>query len=126
MHLGAFIFWPVIALIALSVIWASHLNRRETERTIRLAIDNGVVLDANTIRQLKTRPERLPIYLLVSGIILLAVALGLLVFAFVAEREDPDTFMPLLGIVALVAIPALSLVACGRWLLHLARKDPAD
>lgn len=123
MDMAGLVFWLVIALIALSVIWASHLNRREVERTIRLAIERGVTLDADTIRQLKARPERAPIYLLVSGVILFALALGVTVFAFVAEPEDPETFLPLLGIAALIGIPALSLGGCGVWLMRRASPE---
>lgn len=123
MDMAGLVFWLVIALIALSVIWASHLNRREVERTIRLAIERGVPLDADTIRRLKSRPERAPIYLLVSGIILFALALGVIVFAFVAEPEDPETFLPLLGIAALIGFPALGLGGCGVWLMRRARLE---
>lgn len=123
MDMAGLVFWLVIALIALSVIWASHLNRREVERTIRLAIERGVTLDADTIRELKHRPVRAPIYLLVSGVILFALALGVIVFAFVAEPDDPETFLPLLGIAALIGIPALSLAGCGVWLMRRARLE---
>lgn len=123
MYLGASIFWIVVGLIVLSLIWTSFLRGRDTERTIRLAIEKGHVLDASTIQELKSRSEQTPAHLVIGGVILLALALGAVVFAFAAAHEDTDVLLPILGIAAMLALTAISLLACGLWLMRQ-RKTP--
>lgn len=123
MDFGALAFWGFIAVVGLSIIWASHLSRREAERTIRLAIEKGLPLDAETVRRLKSgSPEQTPAYFIVAGIILLSIALGLVVFAFVIAPEEPETLLPLLGIAAFIAIPALAVALSGVWLMSRTRE----
>jgi hypothetical protein len=123
MDFGALAFWGFIVVVGLSIIWSSHLSRREAERTIRLAIEKGLPLDAETVRRLKSgSPEQTPAYFIVAGTILLSIALGLAVFAFIIAPEEPETLLPLLGIAAFIAIPALAVALSGVWLMSRTRE----
>ena len=130
MDVGALLFWGFVTLTCLSIVWAHHLSRREAERTIRMALERGVPLDADSIRELRFGSnQRTPAYLAVGGIILVSVALGLTVFAFIVAPEEPGTLLPLLGIAAFIAIPALATWVAGVWLMRRSRKTssaPSD
>lgn len=126
MDVGALLFWGFVTLVSLSIVWAHHLSRREAERTIRMALDRGLLLNADTIRELRFGAnQRTPVYLAVGGIILLSVALALAVFASIIAPEEPDTLLPLLGIAAFIAIPAFTIAAAGSWLMRWSRKAPS-
>jgi hypothetical protein len=116
MDWGALLFWPIGGLIALSAIWASYLGRRESERTIRLAIDKGQVLDAETVRGLKGQSNRAPKQLVVAGIVLVALAAGTAIFGWTAGQEDSDALLPMLGVAAMTGLPGVALIVCGQWL----------
>ena len=124
MDVGVLLFWSFVTLASLSLVWASYLSRREAEHTIRMAIERGVPLDVDAIRELRFGSNgSTPTYLTIGGLILLSVSLGLTVFAFVIAPEEPDTLQPLLGIAAFAAIPALTISAAGLWLAR--RKVPS-
>ena len=114
--MGAAVFWAMVGVSALSVIWSSHLNRREIERTVRLAIESGLVLDAEMVRRLKGKSERSPAHMIIGGAVLLALALGVSIFAFAASVEDTDALLPVLGVAAILALPGAALIAGGLWL----------
>jgi len=114
--LGAAAFWAVVGLCALSVIWSSHLSRREIERTVRLAIESERPLDAELIRSLKAKSARTPTHMIIGGAVLVALALGLAIFAFAASVEDTDALGPFLGLSAIVGLPGLALIGGGVWL----------
>jgi hypothetical protein len=119
MDAGALLFWGFATLIGLSVVWAGFLGRREAEHTIRMAIERGVPLDAESIRELRFGvSRRTPGMFVVSGVLLASVALALAVFGFIIAPEEPDTLVPLLGIATFLAIPALTITATGLWLLR--------
>lgn len=125
MDVGALLFWGFVTLASVSIVWAHHLSRREAERTIRMALERGLLLDANAIRELRFGSnQRTPAYLAIGGLILLSVALALTVFAFVIAPEEPDTLLPLLGIAAFIAIPALTTSVIGLWLMCRRPKAP--
>lgn len=120
---GVLLFWGFLTLVSLSIVWANHLSRREAERTIQMALERGVLLDAVAIRELRFGAnQRTPVYLAAGGVILLSIALALTVFALIIAPEEPDTLLPLLGIAAFVAIPAVTMAMVGFLLTRWMRK----
>lgn len=127
MDVGALLFWGFITLASLSIVWAQYLSRREAERTIRMALERGLLLNADTIRELRFGSNRrTPVYLIVGGAILLSIAVALTVFAYIIAPEEPETLVPLLAIAAFIAIPSLTIAAAGFWLRRQGRESPVS
>lgn len=123
----ALAFWGFVTLVGLSIVWTSHLNRRDVERTIRHAIERGLPLDAQAIRQFKSgSPAQTAPYFIVAGVMLMSIALGLAVFAIIIAPEEPDTLLPLIGIAAFIAFPGLATTLSGFWLRRHARVPAAE
>ncbi len=123
MDVGALLFWGFVTLASLSIVWAHHLSRREAERTIRMALERGLLLNADAIRELRFGSNQMtPVYLAIGGIILLSIGVALTVFAFIIAPEEPGALLPLLGIAAFIAIPACTIAAIGFWLMRSRQK----
>ena len=108
-------FWVFLTILVAVVSWISHLGRRESEKTIREAIDKGVAVDADLIDKLRRASgvswrQRLVAW----GILTLAVSAGTAVFALLLP--EPESLGALLGIAAFFAFIGLGLAACGYWL----------
>lgn len=115
--MGSIVFWVVLGVCALAFTLTSYLARRDTETTIRHAIEKGVVADAESIARLKAErgiswPERL----IVLGLITLFAAAGVVTFALMLGQTEPESVLPLLGIAAFTAFLAGGLLTAGVWL----------
>lgn len=117
MNVPLVMFWGLIGLVVVCVTVGAHLGRVETEKTIRMAIEKGAVLDAATVRQLK-REGGLPwgARLVVTGIVLAFLALGVALFAASLLPNEPESFPPLMGIAAFVGCAGGGLIVAGRWM----------
>lgn len=112
-----FIFWGIAALVAISAMWTSYLGRRETERTIRKAIESGTVLDPAMIAKLKSGGGSMaPLIFVVAGIATVCAGFGFSVLALLMRAEAPDDFMAMLGVAALLVFTGAGLVAGGAWM----------
>jgi hypothetical protein len=104
---AAFAFWGFIAVVIVANVWRETAMRRETEMTIRLAIDKGQQLDPATLdKLLRSNRGRGPESLLVAGGVTLATGLGLPIMGYFI----PDAFRPLLGVGTLVSFIGLALL----------------
>ncbi|HYD88697.1 MAG TPA: hypothetical protein VEA80_14580 [Vitreimonas sp.] len=115
--MGWIAFWIVLGVCGLAVTITSYLSRRETEATIRKAIESGAVADAEAIARLKA-PSGLSWAqrLTVLGVIALFAGAGVAVFALVLGANEPESVSPLLAIAAFTAFLAAGLLAAGAWL----------
>jgi hypothetical protein len=52
------LFLLFVTLVAVSATWANHLSRLEAEKTIRQAIEKGVLLDPELIGRLRVGGRR--------------------------------------------------------------------
>lgn len=75
-------FTAVILVVAVSV-WGNVQNRKELNETVRRAIDAGQKLDAETVGSLG-KPVRTRAADLRGGIVLMALAMGLIVAGLMA------------------------------------------
>jgi hypothetical protein len=108
------VIWIVIATIIISASVLRHLRRRETEKTIRLAIEKGQALDNALVTKLlepriiETKPEQL----LIGGIVVLFVGLGLALMGFFISlgQSDLDALFAMLGVGSLVGCVGLGLL----------------
>lgn len=106
---------PFVMVIAIVVVpaWLKSRERREMQATLRTAIDKGQplppeIIDAMT-KNVKVAPTSLSDVR--TGIIWLAVGLGIAAFGFMIGYEDSDAFHPMLAIAAIPAIIGLAYIA---------------
>jgi len=62
-------FWIFIASVVVAGIWYAYARNRETQKTIRLAIEKGIQLDAALIDKLVIRESGNPEGYYIGGII---------------------------------------------------------
>jgi hypothetical protein len=106
-------FWGFIAVVVVAGVWREVATRRESEMTIRLAIEKGQQLDPATIDKLlgPNRKRRSADGLMVAGGVTLATGLGLPIMGyFIGRGGDADAFYPLLGVGSLVSLIGVALL----------------
>ena len=121
-------FWIFVAVVAVAGIWYAYGRNRETQKTIRLAIEKGMKLDPAVIDKLVTRRPGKPEDYYIGGFICLAVGIGLPIMGYfigqsAIEPEAQAAFGSLLGVGILVGLIGISLIACGK--LVVGRREKA-
>ena len=106
-------FWIFLAIVVLAAIWFAFARNRETQKTIRLAIEKGMQLDPALIDKLVTRKSSKPEDYYVGGFVCLAAGIGLPVLGFFIRRIEPDSFFPIVGAGIMVGLIGISLIICG-------------
>jgi hypothetical protein len=110
----AIIFWIFVIIVTVTPMILSFLKRRETERTIRLAIEKGQTLEPEVLARLlkpQAAPEETsPHSVRFGGIVTLAAAAGLLVFGLFTGGRFFH------GIAGLVACVGIGLIIGARFL----------
>jgi hypothetical protein len=106
-------FWAFLAIAVLAGVWLAYARNRETQKTIRLAIEKGMQLDAATIETLVVRKPGKPEDYWIGGIICIATGVGLPILAYFIGRIEPTAFFPIVGAGLLAGLIGISLVVCG-------------
>jgi len=119
--IGAAAFWLFIAIVASVSLTTQMLKHRETQKTIRQAIEKGQTLDPQTLERLlqSDRPQKgLPSrqLFLAGGIMLLALGcgLGLIGWAVAAQSHNPSMLYPGLGAGSLVGLLGVGLLTVSQ------------
>lgn len=107
-----------LALFSAAVAWTVHRGSLETERTIRVAIEKGLVTDPAQIIALRNsarlsgarRLQLLGLGLAVLAAAILAVSLIMMTIAGAMPT-------PLFALVAFLLVLGVGQYLCGRWLL---------
>jgi hypothetical protein len=106
---------PFLMIIAIVVVpaWLKSRERREMQATLRTAIDRGQplppeIVDAMT-KNVKVAPTSLSD--MRTGIIWIAVGLGIAVLGFMIGYEEAEAFHPMVGIAAIPVIIGAAYVA---------------
>jgi len=107
-------FWIFVASVVVAGIWYSYARKRETQKTIRLAIEKGVQLDAALVDKLFTRESGNPEDYYIGGLICLACGIGLPVLGYFIGQIEPAAFFPIAGAGVLVGLIGISLIICGK------------
>ena len=128
--IGASIFWVFIAVCAVASITSATLRHRETQKTIRQAIEKGQALDPATLDRLlqagyppKGPPPRG--LLLFGGIMLLAVAGGLALIGWFSAPTNPAMLNQGLGAASMVGLIGAGLLVTAV-LLRAPRGDKSE
>lgn len=113
----AIVFWIFVLAVTVTPMILHFLRRRETEKTIRLAIEKGQTLEPEVLARLLKpgagRPvdeETNPHSVRFGGIVTLSVAVGLVFFSYFTGKEI------FLGIAGLVACIGLGLIVGAHFL----------
>jgi hypothetical protein len=107
-------FWMFIAAIVVASIIGNSIRHRESQNTIRQAIDKGQPLDPETLERLlsagRNEPRRSG--LIVGGCVLVALSIGLVAMGWFGSQGGMghDMFMPSLGIAAIVCMLGVGLL----------------
>jgi hypothetical protein len=106
-------FWIFLAIVIIAAIWFAFARNRETQKTIRLAIEKGMQLDPALIDKLVIRKSGKPEDYYVGGFVCIAVGIGLPILGYFVSRIEPESFFPIVGAGILVGLIGISLVIGG-------------
>jgi hypothetical protein len=111
-------FWIFVAIVVLASIWLAFARNREMQKTIRLAIEKSVQLDAALIDKLVKRRSGIPEDYYVGGIVCIAVGIGLPILGYFFGRIEAEPELQfvcgiLVGAGILVGLIGISLIVCG-------------
>lgn len=109
-------FVMVVLIIAIPAYLKSR-DRREMQKTLRVAIDKGQELPPELVEAMSRDGKQPPSPArdIRHGIIWLAVGLGIAGFAYFISFEDSDALYPLMGFAAVPAMIGLALIALGAF-----------
>ena len=111
-------FWIFIGSVVVGGMWYAHARERETQKTIRLAIEKDIPLDKVLIDELVVQKSGNPEDYYIGGIICLAVCLGLPIMGYFIGQIASEAFFPLVGAGILVGLIGISLILCGKLISH--------
>lgn len=116
------LFWLFLTIVAVSVTWSNYLARLEAEKTIRYAIDKGVLVDPELIARLRGQNKpRWDIRMIIVGILVSFAGLGVILFGALLAVDSPDALFPVASIGAGALVPGIGLIVGGVWLRRLTR-----
>ena len=109
-------FFAMIAAIVIGPRYLKSLERRKMAETLRAAIDKGQPLPPEVINMLTvdTKPPSSPQRDLRRGVILVAVALGLVAMGLLIGLGEPDATYPIIGVAAIPGFVGLALIAIAQ------------
>lgn len=117
--MGVAAFWAALGAVSVALVIAGTIGRLASERTIRLAIEKGLVSDGQTVRELmQQRGPSWPQRLIVMGIIIGFGALGAAVFAWSLDAQEPESTRALLGVAGFALLLSLGFLTAGGWLMR--------
>lgn len=117
-------FWIFIASIVVAGIWYAYARNRETQKTIRLAIEKGTPLDDGFIEKLFVRESGNPVDYYIGGLICLGCGAGLPILGYFIGRIAEEAFFPMIGAGVLVGVVGICLLLCGKLIDR--RQNAAD
>ncbi|MGH7728263.1 MAG: hypothetical protein ACREQC_03550 [Candidatus Binataceae bacterium] len=106
-----------LTLLGLVTNWTSYQVATEAEKTIRYAIESGVVTDASSIPKLR-EPAGLSWVerFILLGMMMLFASGGIVFVALVLIVTKTGVPTPMFALAAFTALFGVGLIACGRWL----------
>ena len=119
---GAAAFWAFVAVCVAAGAAQSIFRHRETQRTIRQAIESGQTLDPATLERLlqgnAPAPQPAPqtrFGLITGGIVMLCIGAGLAIMGWFISLDQPGAFHPMLGVGSLVGLIGVGLLVASRF-----------
>ncbi|MCR9138101.1 MAG: DUF6249 domain-containing protein [Alphaproteobacteria bacterium] len=112
--LAAFGFWGFVAAIVVAGMWYDMRIRQARHETLRRMIESGQTADRELIDKLVGGNTHLDRNLKVAGLVLLALAPGIAVLAWLLSYVAAWALLPLLGVAVLVLCIAVGLLIASR------------
>jgi hypothetical protein len=117
--IGAITFWTFVAVCVVSSMVSATIRHRDTQKTIRQALEKADTLDPETLKRLlqSGRPPKGPPprgFLLFGGIMLLAIAGGLVLIGLSMSMTNPAQLYPGLGAGGMVGLLGVGLLVAAR------------
>ena len=116
-------FWIVIAVIVVASLLYSYFKNLELQKTIRLAIEKGMPLDAESIEKLMRKKTGKPVDFYLSGIICFSCCIGLMALGPFIAKIEPKTFFPIIGSGIMVGVISIGLLLSGIVIDRQERKE---
>ncbi|MFA6219811.1 MAG: hypothetical protein WC692_08535 [Erythrobacter sp.] len=116
------VIFTALTVLGTALSWIGHRSASETERTIRLAIEKGVLIDTARISELR-EPAGLSWIerLMMLGMLTLFASAGAVLAGLVLVMMVGGVPVPLFALAAFGAALGGGLIVCGRWLRHARR-----
>ncbi len=111
--IGAVAFWMFVAIIASVSVLSTVFRHRETQKTIRQAIERGQSLDPQTLERLLSAdrpPAPTKAGLGIGGIVLVCLGVGFALMGWFASQTKPDALYPGLGVGSLIGMLGVALL----------------
>ena len=119
---GAAAFWAFVAVCVAAGAAQAIFRNRETQKTIRLAIEKGQTLDPATLERLlqgnapvSPSAPQARFGLITGGLVMLCIGVGLAVMGWFISLDEPGAFHPLLGVGSLVGLIGVALLIASRF-----------
>jgi hypothetical protein len=100
-------FWIFLSAVVVTAILAQYFKHRETQKTIREAIEKGQVVGADTVSRLIAANNQPPPNrrgLIFIGTLFVCLGLGLGVIGWTSSAGKPEMFHQTLGAAALLCL----------------------
>jgi hypothetical protein len=117
-------FWVFLATVAVASIIASYLRRRETEQTIRAAMERGQALDVKTLELLLAPKRATPTSLMTGGIITVFLGLGLAVMGAFISADSDKQILPIYGVGAMITTVGIGILVAAWAVYRWAKSQP--
>lgn len=112
---GAVVFWLFVAAVSITGTIMPLLKHRETQRTIRAAIEKGQPIDPALLAEPPKKEEK-PEGVILGGLVLIAMGLGLQVLAVaIGIQAEMGTIWPINGAGVIALFIGVALFGYGRW-----------
>ena len=116
--LGALAFWGFVGAVTIAGIWSATKKRELQHETLRRLIESGDKIDKDIVDKLlhvnKGDDNRLDRDLKVAGLIMLSLTPGLALLGWFLSFLSEKTFLPLLGVSALVGCLSIGLLVASK------------
>ena len=121
--LASLAFWGFIASVVVAGIWFDIRKREAQHETVRRIVESGKPIDEELMDKLLSlgsgKSQRLDRSFKITGLIMLPVSAGLVIFGMIMGTAYPQVQLPLLAAAALVACIGLGFLLtaniAGRW-----------
>ncbi|MGI9327057.1 MAG: DUF6249 domain-containing protein [Pseudomonadales bacterium] len=124
--LAALGFWLFVAAVVAVGVWDGIRKRDAQHETLRRIIESGQSIDpelTDKLLLLTGGSKDASRDLMVSGLILLFVAPGLLILGWVLSSVSADVWVAMLGVSGLIACISIGLLIAGFWLKRQGDQD---
>ena len=113
-------FWVFVLIVVIAGILYYYAKNREIQKTIRLAIEKDIQLDAVLVDKIVRGSSSKPEDYYIGGVISAVVGVGLPILGYFIGKIAPEAFFPIAGAGIMLGLIGISLIGCG---MIISRRD---